>query len=133
MRLTFVLSVTILSIYFVNCDALVNSDETKTGRTTHPIHPVNAEYNDAVGKRFLRVHHEFPTEDRAFSISGLVKKWQAKNLAKELLNNPYKAQNAYGPGRLTDIEASLKVADPKKNGKKYDDVYNGYMTYLDIV
>ncbi|POM67993.1 Avr3a family secreted RxLR effector peptide protein [Phytophthora palmivora] len=144
MRLFFMLSVTVVALYFGACNATAAFDESKIKMIELPgiVHSTGeGQQVGANSRRFLRTHQEngvSSTEERGFNIAGLVKKWQAKKLAKELLNDPNKAQIAYrewqAAGKtLTDIDNFLKLADPKKNGAKYNQVYNGYMYHLDLL
>ncbi|OWZ16389.1 Inactive elicitor Avr1b [Phytophthora megakarya] len=144
MRLSFLLLTVLAGTIVMDSNATPYSTKTKTSVMGSPAiaHSLSVGQNDGVtGKRFLRAHHdhgESNMEERAgdYHFSGLVEKAAAK-LANKLLNRPNKANIAYGQWeaagmKLTDVDDFLKLADPQNTGK-YDEVYNGYMHYKDLV
>ncbi|RLN74952.1 hypothetical protein BBO99_00008633, partial [Phytophthora kernoviae] len=136
MRLSFMLSAAMVITYFVTCNATADSDQTKISMmgSLDLVRSLDAGQNDdAAGRRFLRAHKEngaSSTEERGFSLSGLMDKLAAKKLAKAALEDSSKEVQAYRAWEanghtLDDIKKFLNIADPKKKGK-YDQLYDGY-------
>ncbi|OWZ10820.1 Inactive elicitor Avr1b [Phytophthora megakarya] len=136
MRLPSILSLAMIATTFMTCNATTDYDQTKTSmmKASGFVRSVgllrSGDYND----RFLRTHQE----ERGFNfdITNLVKKTKAKKLAKAIMADPSKMDDAYAAWMakgytLSDINNFLKVADPKTKGK-YDQISNGYAIHLDL-
>ncbi|OWY91187.1 Inactive elicitor Avr1b [Phytophthora megakarya] len=135
MHLPSISSVAIIATSFLVCYASADYDQAKMPMmgTTGLTRSVGPGPSDEHGGRLLRVHQEERGFD--FSIGNLVKKIQAKNLAKAIMADPSRMDDAYAVWKakgytLRDINNFLKVADPKTKGK-YDQISNGYAIHLD--
>ncbi|KAG1701805.1 hypothetical protein DVH05_010297 [Phytophthora capsici] len=127
MRLTFLLPVTMAAIYCATCNATAVSDQGKTPT----VHSLDARLNDDNGdRRSLRAFEEkeeFDAEERGFLEKAAVKK-----LAKAIMKDPSKADDAYK--KWADKGYTLSQLSgflTSKTKGKYDRVYNGYAIHLD--
>ncbi|OWY96411.1 Inactive elicitor Avr1b [Phytophthora megakarya] len=136
MHLPSISSMAIIATSFMICYTSADYDQAKMSvmGTTGLTRSVGPGPSDEHEGRLLRVHQEERGLD--FGIGKLVKKTQAKNLAKAILADPSKMDDAYAAWKtkgytLSDINNFLKVADPKTKGK-YDRISNGYALHLDL-
>nr|AAM20938.1 inactive elicitor Avr1b [Phytophthora sojae]AAM20939.1 inactive elicitor Avr1b [Phytophthora sojae] len=135
MRLSFVLSLVVAIGYVVTCNATEYSDETNIAMVESPdLVRRSLRNGDIAGGRFLRAHEEDDAGERTFSLTDLWNKVGAKTLAKAMLKDPSKEQEAYKMWAkkkytLQDIKDWLAIADPKQKGK-YDRIYDGYTFHL---
>ncbi|OWY96972.1 Inactive elicitor Avr1b [Phytophthora megakarya] len=136
MHLPSIPSVAIIVTSFMACYASADYDQAKMSMmgTTGLTRSVGPGPSDEHEGRLLRVHQEERGFD--FGIGNLVKKMQAKKLAKAIMADPSKMEAAYVAWKdkgytLSDINKFLKVADPKTKGK-YDQISNGYAIHLDL-
>ncbi|ETI33116.1 hypothetical protein F443_20184 [Phytophthora nicotianae P1569] len=133
MRLTSILSVTVVAICLAACSAIEDFDQTKDVMNDSPVHS-----HDLTAKRLLRAHQEngvLAEERWNFNLSQLTKKKDAKKLAKALMADHKLAKAAYiswehHPFTLKQLDDFLKLASRKTNGEKYNQLYNGYMMHL---
>ncbi|KAG3001033.1 hypothetical protein JG687_00012560 [Phytophthora cactorum] len=134
MRLTGMMSATVVAIYFATCSATADFDQTKVLMNGSPLHS-----HDSTGRRLLRAHqeNEATAEERTpkFDLAKLTKGKHAKKLADELVDNHKVAEAAYhwwqhNQVTLKHLDDFLKLASGKTEGEAYNAIYNGYMMHL---
>ncbi|ETO58745.1 hypothetical protein F444_22875 [Phytophthora nicotianae P1976] len=135
MRLTSILSVTVVAICLAACSAAGDFDQAKRLMNDSPVHS-----HDLTAKRLLRAHQEngvLAEERWNFNLSQLTKKKDAKKLAKALMADHKLAKAAYiswehHPFTLKQLDDFLKLASSKTKGKKYAQLSDGHTMHLGL-
>ncbi|POM57603.1 Putative RxLR effector [Phytophthora palmivora] len=135
MRPLSVLYVAMAIGFLVTCDATSNSDQSKTIllESSHHGRSLGTKHEYDASGRFLRVHHENEVERVFDAIKNAVNKAEVKSAAKKILADDSKADAVYKTWaeKYSKLQIGTLLNVGKK--KKYESVYNGYVTYVNTL